>query len=215
MIHNRNFFLLCWFLLCLAYAGNIKAAPAPVAEHVIKSGFPQEADMLAEMTQSLFKEYKANDNPLSLVFYAYGTLRQADRALQTNDFIRASEYGKTGFFYLDEAVDLYEDNMLVCYMRARVDAWLPASIGRCVVTLKDTEQMLNMPDVFNAGLVEHINEMRYRALLSCKHKRQADALLAEIELRNANTASSLASGSAPEWDINEVTEVLLPLAKGK
>lgn len=215
MIHNRNFFLLCWFLLCLAYVGNIKAAPAPVAEHVIKSGFPQEADMLAEMTQSLFKEYKANDNPLSLVFYAYGTLRQADRALQTNDFIRASEYGKTGFFYLDEAVDLYEDNMLVRYMRARVDAWLPASIGRCVVTLKDTEQMLNTPDVFNAGLVEHINEMRYRALLSCKHKRQADALLAEIELRNANTASSLALGSAPEWDINEVTEVLLPLAKGK
>lgn len=215
MIHNRNFFLLCWFLLCLAYVGNIKAAPAPVAEHVIKSGFPQEADMLAEMTQSLFKEYKANDNPLSLVFYAYGTLRQADRALQTNDFIRASEYGKTGFFYLDEAVDLYEDNMLVRYMRARVDAWLPASIGRCVVTLNDTEKMLNTPDVFNAGLVEHINEMRYRALLSCKHKRQADALLAEIELRNANTASSLASGSAPEWDINEVTEILLPLAKGK
>ena len=215
MIHNRNFFLLCWFLLCLAYVGNINAAPAPVAEHVIKSGFPQEADMLAEMTQSLFKEYKANDNPLSLVFYAYGTLRQADRALQTNDFIRASEYGKTGFFYLDEAVDLYEDNMLVRYMRARVDAWLPASIGRCVVTLNDTEKMLNTPDVFNAGLVVHINEMRYRALLSCKHKRQADALLAEIELRNANTASSLASGSAPEWDINEVTEVLLPLAKGK
>lgn len=215
MIHNRNFFLLCWFLLCLAYVGNIKAAPAPVAEHVIKSGFPQEADMLAEMTQSLFKEYKANDNPLSLVFYAYGTLRQADRALQTNDFIRASEYGKTGFFYLDEAVDLYEDSMLVRYMRARVDAWLPASIGRCVVTLNDTEKMLNTPDVFNAGLVEHINEMRYRALLSCKRKRQADALLAEIELRNANTASSLASDSAPEWDINEVTEVLLPLAKGK
>ena len=168
MIHNRNFFLLCWFLLCLAYAGNINAAPAPVAEHVIKSGFPQ-----------------------------------------------ASEYAKTGFFYLDEAVDLYEDNMLVRYMRARVDAWLPASIGRCVVTLNDTEKMLNTPDVFNAGLVEHINEMRYRALLSCKHKQQADALLAEIELRNANTASSLASGSAPEWDINEVTEVLLPLAKGK
>lgn len=215
MIHNRNFFLLCWFLLCLAYVGNINAAPAPVAEHVIKSGFPQEEDMLAEMTQSLFKEYKANDNPLSLVFYAYGTLRQADRALQTNDFIRASEYGKTGFFYLDEAVDLYEDNMLVRYMRARVDAWLPASIGRCVVTLNDTEKMLNTSDVFNAGLVEHINEMRYRALLSCKHKRQADALLAEIELRNANTASSLASGSAPEWDINEVTEILLPLAKGK
>jgi hypothetical protein len=215
MIHKRNFFMLCWFLLCLAYAGNLKAATAPVAEHVIKSGFPTEADMLGEMTLSLFREYKANDNPLSLVFYAYGTLRQADHFLKTNDFIRASEFGKTGFFYLDEAVDLYEGNMLVRYMRARVDAYLSADIGRCVVTLKDTEQMLNAPGVFNAGLVEHINEMRYRALLNCKRKQQADALLTEIELRNASAASSLASGSAPEWDINEVTEVLLPLAKGK
>ncbi|MGK3227021.1 hypothetical protein ACCW94_18240 [Enterobacter soli] len=210
MIHNRSFFLICWFLLCMAYAGNIKAASAPVAEHVLKSGFPTETDMLAEMTQSLFKEYKANDNPLSLVFYAYGTLRQADHFFKTNDFIRASEYGKTGFFYLDEAVDLHEDNILVRYMRARVDAYLSADIGRCVVTLKDTEQMLNTPGVFNAGLVEHINEMRYRALLNCKREQQARALLAQIK-----QPSSLAPGRAPEWDINEVTEVLLPLVKGK
>lgn len=198
----------------MAYVGNVKAAVAPVAEQVVKSGFPTQAEMLAEMTDALFTEYKSNDNALSLVFYAYGMLRQADYFLKTNDFIRASEYGKTGFFYLDEAVDLYEDNLLVRYMRARVDAWLPADIGRCVVTLKDTELMLKKPDVFNAGLMAHINEMRYRALLSCKRESQADALLKEIELRNASAASSLASGTAPEWDINEVTEVLLPLVKG-
>ena len=214
MIHNRNFFILCWLLICMAYAGSVKAAAAPVAEQVIKNGFPTQADKLADITRALFTEYKANDNALSLVFYAYGMLRQAEHALNTNDVIRASEYGKTGFFYLDEAVDLYEGNQRVRYMRARVDAYLPADIGRCVVTLKDTEQMAKSPDVFNAGLMKHIDEMRYRALLSCKRKRQADALLAEIELRNANTASSLASGTAPEWDINEVTEVLLPLVKG-
>ena len=36
MIHNRNFFILCWLLICMAYAGSVKAAAAPVAEQVIK-----------------------------------------------------------------------------------------------------------------------------------------------------------------------------------
>lgn len=48
-------------------------------------------------------------------------------------------------FSTDEAVDLYAENPLVRYMRARVDAYLPAAIGRCVVTLNDTEQMLKTP----------------------------------------------------------------------
>jgi hypothetical protein len=198
----------------MAYAGSVKAAAAPVAEQVIKNGFPTQADKLADITRALFTEYKANDNALSLVFYAYGMLRQAEHALNTNDVIRASEYGKTGFFYLDEAVDLYEGNQRVRYMRARVDAYLPADIGRCVVTLKDTEQMAKSPDVFNAGLMKHIDEMRYRALLSCNRTAEADALLAQTELHHANSALPLASGDAPEWDINEVTEVLLPLVKG-
>ena len=55
-------------------------------------------------------------------------------------------------------MDLYEGNQRVRYMRARVDAYLPADIGRCVVTLKDTEQMAKSPDVFNAGLMKHIDE---------------------------------------------------------
>ncbi|MDL4914590.1 MAG: hypothetical protein QRY16_12570 [Enterobacterales bacterium endosymbiont of Blomia tropicalis] len=215
MIRNRNFLVLCGCLLCLAWAGNVRASAAPVAERIIQNGFPTQPGALAEMTQALFTEYKANDNPLSLVFYAYGMLRQADGFMTTNDFIRASEYAKTGFFYLDEAVDLHEDNLRVRYLRARVDAWLAADSGRCVVTLKDTALMLSNTSAFNAGLVDHINGMRYRALLSCKQQQQAEALLAHIKKQNAGAAVALLSGSAPEWDMNEVNQVLLPLVKGK
>lgn len=74
MIHNRNFFILCWLLICMAYAGSVKAAAAPVAEQVIKNGFPAQAEKLADITRALFTEYKAHDNALSLVFYAYGRL---------------------------------------------------------------------------------------------------------------------------------------------
>jgi hypothetical protein len=215
MIRNCNFFLLCGCVLCLLYGGTVRASTTPVAERIIQHGFPTQPGALAEVTQELFKEHSRHDNPLSLVFYAYGMLRQADYFLTTNDLIRASEYAKTGFFYLDEAVDLHEDNPKVRYLRARVDAWLASDLGRCVITLNDTALMLDNAQDFSTGLVEHIKGMRYRALVSCKRSQQAKALLTEIKKQDPDAAAALESGSAPEWDITEVTQIVLPLVEGK
>lgn len=215
MIRKCNFFLLCGCVLYLLHGGAVRASTVPVAERVIQHGFPTQPGALAELTQALFREYSRNDNPLSLVFYAYGMLRQADYFLATNDLIRASEYAKTGFFYLDEAVERHEDNPRVRYLRARVDAWLASDLGRCVITLNDTAVMLNNAPGFSAGLVEHIKGMRYRALLSCKQPRQANTLLAEIKKQDPDAAAALVSGHAPEWDTAEVTQIVLPLVKGK
>ncbi|WP_253379771.1 hypothetical protein [unidentified bacterial endosymbiont] len=215
MIRNGNFFLLCACALYLLWGAPVRASTYPVAEQVIQHGFPAQPGALAEVTQALFTEYRSTNNPLSLVFYAYGMLRQADRFLATNDLIRASEYAKTGFFYLDEAVELHEDNPRVRYLRARVDAWLASDLGRCVITLNDTAALLNTPSAFSVGLVAHIKGMRYRALLSCKQPQQAKTLLTEIQKQDPDAAAALESGSAPEWDIHEVTQILLPLVKGK
>ncbi|WP_263070728.1 hypothetical protein [Enterobacter huaxiensis] len=202
-------------MLYLLYGGNVRASTIPVAERVIQHGFPTQPAALAEVTQSLFQEYSRSDNPLSLVFYAYGMLRQADYFLTASDLIRASEYAKTGFFYLDEAVELHEDDPKIRYLRARVDAWLASDLGRCVITLNDTALMLNNAQGFSVGLVEHIKGMRYRALLSCKRSHQAKALLSEIKKQDPDAAAALESGSAPEWDMTEVTQIMLPLVKGK
>lgn len=215
MIRKHNFFLLCGCVLYLLYGGNVPASTIPVAERVIQHGFPTQPAALAEVTQSLFQEYSRSDNPLSLVFYAYGMLRQADYFLTASDLIRASEYAKTGFFYLDEAVELHEDDPKIRYLRARVDAWLASDLGRCVITLNDTALMLNNAQGFSVGLVEHIKGMRYRALLSCKRSQQAKTLLSEIKKQDPDAAAALESGSAPEWDMTEVTQIVLPLVKGK
>ncbi|WMU75506.1 hypothetical protein OQ483_24415 (plasmid) [Enterobacter bugandensis] len=202
-------------MLYLLHGGTVRASTIPVAERVIQHGLPTQPGTLAEVTQALFTEYSRNDNPLSLVFYAYGMLRQADYFLTTNDPIRASEYAKTGFFYLDEAVELHEDNPRVRYLRARVDAWLASDLGRCVITLNDTAVMLNNATGFSAGLVGHIKGMRYRALLSCKQPQQAKTLLREIKKQDPDVAAALVSGHVPEWDTAEVTQIVLPLVEGK
>lgn len=214
MMHKRNYLTLCWCLLCAVFSGQTLASGVPMVEKIMQSGFPTQPEALAKMNDALFAEYEANKNVTSLIFYAYGILRQAEHYSKTNDFIRAYEYARTGFFYLDEAVDANEGNLLVRYLRARVDAYTAGS-GRCVVTLKDTAIMLEQNSALNAGLVEHINAMRYRALMNCQEPQKASAVLAQLRQQNASAADSLISDAAPQWDMNEVTQVLIPMVKGK
>lgn len=84
-----------------------------------------EPEALASITADLYKEYEHTNNVGALIFYSWGMLRQANYYQSVNDLINASEYAKTGFFYLDESVDANEDNMLIRYLRARVDAGFP------------------------------------------------------------------------------------------
>ncbi|SFN24078.1 hypothetical protein SAMN05216516_10482 [Izhakiella capsodis] len=215
MMRNSQILLILACLLTLPWAVNASTSAAPVAQRVIQHGFPTQPRALANTTEALFTEYHQNHNALSLVFYAYGVLRQADHFMTVNDVIRASEYAKTGFFYLDEAVERHEDNLQVRYLRARLDAWLAADLGRCVITLKDTAELLNHAQAFNAPLVKRIEGMRYRALLNCHYPQQADALLAQIKSQDPGATAAWVSDRAPEWDMNEVTQVMLPLLKGK
>lgn len=139
---HKGFLLIGVFLYAAFVAPKIYAATPDAVNQVLQQGLPAQPAALATLTEALKKEYEARHNVVALVFYAYGLLRQADGYAATNDFIHASEYAKSGFFWLDEAVDLQEKNQRVRYLRARVDAYLPADSGRCVVTVKDTEHML-------------------------------------------------------------------------
>ncbi len=75
--------------------------------------------------------------------------------------------------------------------------------------------MLEQSSALNAGLVEHINAMRYRALMNCQEPQKASAVLAQLRQQNTSAADSLISDAAPQWDMNEVTQVLIPMVKGK
>ncbi|HBL7066329.1 TPA: hypothetical protein LSI07_005292, partial [Klebsiella oxytoca] len=166
MIHMNNFFrLLCLSLSLVIVAATAAPTYTPVVESILHNGFPTQPDVLAKTTQSLSDEFKKTGNIASLVFYAYGMLRQANYFLATNDIIKASEYAKTGFFYLDEAVDLNQNIPLIRYLRAKVDAYLPAELGRCVITLEDTDILLKQE--LSSRIRDNVNDMRYRAFYNC------------------------------------------------
>ncbi len=205
---------------CIAALGLLMSfcaqAALPALDAVLQKGFPTQPAALASTTDALYQEYESQHAVASLVFYAYGMLRLANHYKAANDFVNASEYAKLGFFWLDEAVDTHENDMRVRYLRARVDAWLPADLGRCVVTLNDTELMQKHPQDFSVDMQNTIVAMRYRALVSCKETEQVKALLSEIKKEgSASALSALGAEEAPEWSINEITQVVMPLMKGE
>ncbi|WP_434777978.1 hypothetical protein [Neisseria sp. Ec49-e6-T10] len=212
---NKVFvFFISLFLFTHVHA---QVANVPVVQTVIQKGFPVQPDELLKTTHALFSEYKSQKNVSSLIFYSYGMLRLANHFKALNDYVNASEYAKLGFFYLDEAVDTHENDMRVRYLRARVDAYLPADLGRCVVTLYDTDILLKEKKQFDHDVLAQIQYMRYRALLSCKENKKADVLLAQMKKASPSQIKLLSLGveSTPEWDVNEITQVVMPLVKGE
>lgn len=204
--------LLLSFFLC---PGHLYARTPPAIERVLQNGFPSQPDALANSTQALFDDYQRGHDIASLVFYAYGLLLQARHASAVNDYIHASEYARTAFFYLDEAVDAHEENPRVRYLRARVDAWLPIRLGRCVITLNDTDQLLHNLQGVTSRIIERINVMRYRALYACKQYAQAAQVSGQLMAQASSMASDLAmdSTTAPVWDAQEISQIVLPLMK--
>ncbi len=191
-------------------------AALPALDAVLQKGFPTQAAALTSTTQALYQEYESQHSVASLVFYSYGMLRLANHYKAANDFVNASEYAKLGFFWLDEAVDSHENDLRVRYLRARVDAWLPADLGRCVVTLNDTDLMQKQPQDFSAAMQTTIAFMRYRALVSCKETAQAQALLNEMKTDgSASALLALGAEEAPEWSMDEITQLVVPLMKGE
>ncbi|EIV5431127.1 TPA: hypothetical protein QHR59_000553 [Klebsiella aerogenes] len=142
-------------------------------------------------------------------------LRQANYYQSINDLINASEYAKTGFFYLDEAVDTNEDNMLIRYLRARVDAWLPVGLGRCVITIEDTDLLLNNKDKFSSEIIGNILTMRLRALRNCHMKQQEKQLADHLRRINQQREIDFENNEMPAWEMAEVLQVIVPVIKGE
>ncbi|WP_144424772.1 hypothetical protein [Acinetobacter equi] len=196
---------------------SIQSNATPVqVENIVKQGFSNNTDKLLITSQALFKEYERENNITSLIFYSYAMLRLANNYKAVNDYVNASEYAKLGFFYLDEAADLNEDNWRVRYLRARIDAYVAADLGRCVVALNDTNALLNERQKFDIDILARVNHMRYRALESCNDPR-TKAFLQQIKKGHPTQIKLLAldKNSAPEWDVNEVSQILMPLMKGE
>lgn len=106
------------------------------------------------------------DDRYAEMYYGYGLLFLAGDYLKNKNYIKAAELSKEGFFYIDEAAESSPDNWRLRYLRTRMDAFVPARNGRCVVALKDIDFMTQNGRA-PASLDTMISMMKARAQKSC------------------------------------------------
>jgi hypothetical protein len=119
-----------------------------------------------------------------------------------------------GFFYIDEAAESDEHDWQMRFLRARMDAFVPTSNGRCVVALKDLTY-LQQNTAVPAALKPMMTLMLAHALDGCQ--READAKAAWTALaqqgEEGKRLSELKGRSAPEWTSAELSAIIQPLAE--
>lgn len=166
----------------------------------------------ANQLQTLYRQHP--DYRVAKMFYGYGQLFMATDFLAKKNYLRAAETSKLGFFYIDEAAETEENDWQMRFLRARMDAFVPATNGRCVVALKDLSY-LQQSSAVPVELKPMMTLMSARALTSCKQDAQAKAAWAELAQlgEEGKRLAGLKSGSAPEWTPAELSSIIQPLAE--
>ncbi|MFZ1874346.1 MAG: hypothetical protein WAU54_16435 [Chania sp.] len=166
----------------------------------------------ANQLQTLYQQHP--DYRIAKMFYGYAQLFMAADFLGKKNYLRAAESSKLGFFYIDEAAESEENDWQMRFLRARMDAFVPASNGRCVIALKDLSFLQQNPAV-PADLKPMILLMSAHALTSCQRETDAKAAWASLaQLNNeGKRLSELKGRMAPEWTPAELNNILQPLAE--
>jgi len=159
---------------------------------------------------------RAPDDRAARLFYGYGQLFLAGDFMLKKNYMRAAELSKQGFYAQDQAAEQEPANWYLFYLRARMDAFVPAENGRCVVANKDLNTLAEEPAV-PASLQPMLTLMRARAEQSCAHPALAEKAWQSLrQMRNKETSLlQLQSGAAPAWRAEELNDVLLPLMEAR
>jgi hypothetical protein len=145
----------------------------------------QAADRgLAERTLESLAEYRERhpDDLYAKMYEGYGWLFTAGEYVKKQNYFRAAELAKRGFFLIDEAVDERPDDWRLRYLRARMDIFVPAEFGRHVVALKDLGYLAQASEV-PAELGAIIDFLQVKALTAAHDDSEAERLAAELARR--------------------------------
>jgi len=162
MTVNNYLFALCLLCLPAAYANCPHQGPEQMAREssallndlfererahtnaltrnlaIVSVALAAEGKLDARALQVLSQHVDTKPNDLFAKLYeGYAWVFSAGEYHRRKNYLRAAEDIKRGFFLIDEAVDSEPDNWRLRYLRLRMDAFVPADLGRYVIALKD------------------------------------------------------------------------------
>lgn len=201
------------FLLLVSGLAQAQHSPRLQAMLAVNSQAPMSQLVTAtDQLQALYQQHP--DYRIAKMFYGYGQLFMATEFLAKKNYLRAAEASKLGFFYIDEAAETDAQDWQMRFLRARMDAFVPVSNGRCVVALKDLDYLQHNAEM-PAELRPMMTLMSAYALNSCQRENEAKAAWAALS-QLGDEGQRLAERqdySAPEWTPAELNIIIQPLAE--
>ncbi|WP_411752224.1 hypothetical protein [Serratia sp. (in: enterobacteria)] len=194
---------------------QLEARSNPRLQAILEINAQAPMSQLTRATDQLQVLYQQHpDYRIAKMFYGYGQLYMATEFLAKKNYLRAAESSKLGFFYIDEAAESDEHDWQMRFLRARMDAFVSASHGRCVVALKDLAY-LQQSTAVPADLKPMTTLMLAHALGSCQRGGDAKAAWAALAQQGeeGKRLSELKGRSAPEWTPAELSAIIQPLAE--
>lgn len=154
------------------------------------------------------------DDLYAKLYEGYGWLFTAGEYLKQQNYFRAAELAKRGFFLMDEAVDQAPENWRLRFLRARLDLYVPAEFGRHVVALKDLRYLEENPEQVPPAMAEIIDFLHTRALAAAGQEQQAEQLRDQLA-RSPLWAALLQQQGRLFLTAEEIQYVLAPIVRGE
>lgn len=193
----------------------VQSAPNPRLQAMLAVNSQASMSQLTHATNQLQVLYQQHpDYRIAKMFYGYGQLFIATEFLAKKNYLRAAEASKLGFFYIDEAAESHQQDWQMRFLRARMDAFVPTSNGRCVVALKDLGYLQQKAEV-PTDLRPMMTLMSAHALTHCQRESDAKAAWSALvqQGEEGKRLSELPGRSAPEWTAAELSAIIQPLAE--
>lgn len=155
-----------------------RSAALPARDQAILAVVRAPSEGVAESTLeslSAWREQHPEDLPAKL-YEGYGWLFMAGEYVKQQNYFRAAELAKRGFFLMDEAVDQNPEDWRLRLLRARMDCYVPAKFGRHVVALKDLRYLQEHPEQVPAELHPLVDFLQARARRAAGDEAAAQAL---------------------------------------
>ncbi|WP_345828990.1 hypothetical protein AAGR22_18805 [Erwinia sp. HDF1-3R] len=149
------------------------------------------------------------------MFCGYGQLFLAGDYMLKKNYMRAAELSKQGYYAIDEAAEQEPENALQFYLRARMNAFVPAESGRCVVANKDLNALQS--PLLPTSLTPMLTLMRARAAMNCNQPEKAAQAWNALRAMGAagEPLYRIQSGAPPDWTSGEILDVLVPLLEAQ
>lgn len=174
-------------------------------------------DGVSESTIEALAAYREQhpEDLYAKLYEGYGWLFTAGEYVKRQNYFRAAELAKRGFFLMDEAVDQAPEDWRLHFLRARLDCYVPAEFGRHVVALKDLGYLQEQAAKVPPGLGPVSDFLRARALERNGQAEPAQALREQLA-RTPLWAGVLEQGDTRLFlTEEEIRYVLAPIVEEK